>query len=110
MSVQGRYLKILSKIIPAGAVGASLLLGSAAPSEASLTDAQPSASATLRVSEHLAAIREAVSAIGPIMIGANIDPGGGATQLSWYNVWNKWAGPAFHKPLPQKDPHPFPRH
>jgi hypothetical protein len=81
MSVQARYLKVLSKIIPAGAVSASLLLGSATPSEASLTEAQPSASATLRVSERLGAIREAVSAIAPIMTGANIDPGGGCNAL-----------------------------
>jgi hypothetical protein len=113
MSGQGRYLKILSKIIPAGAVGASLLLGSATPSEASLPDAQPSVSATLRVSERLGAIRDAVSAIAPIMTGANVDRGGGATRLSWHNDWhngwNNWLRPP-PKPLPMKDPHPFPRH
>jgi hypothetical protein len=108
MSGQGRYLKILSKIIPAGAVSASLLLGSATPSEASLTDAQPSASTTLRVSERLGAIRDAVSAIAPVIIG---DPSEGATRLSWHNIgWPNWSGKPFPKPLPQKDPHPFPRH
>ena len=107
MSAQARYLKILSKIIPAGAVGASLLLGSATPSEANPAAAQPSASATLSVSERLGAIREAVS---DIMIGANIDPGGDETQLSWNNVgWSKWLGPP-SRPLLQRDPHPFPRH
>jgi hypothetical protein len=109
MSVQARYLKVLSKIIPAGAVSASLLLGSATPSEASLTDAQPSASASIRVSERLGAIREAVS---EIMIGANIAPGGGETHLSWNNQpsgkWLNLSPPP--KPLPKKDPHPFPRH
>jgi hypothetical protein len=79
----------------------SLLLGSATPGEANLTDAQPSTSATLRVSEHLGAIREAVSVIAPTMTGA--------TRLSWNN--NPW-GNRFHnyvppKPLPKKDPHPF---
>jgi hypothetical protein len=105
MSVQGRYLKILSKIIPAGAVGASLLLGSAAPGEAKLTDAQPSASVTLPVSERLGAIREAVSAIAPIT-DANSDPGGGATRLSWHNGWLNWLRPG-PKPPFQKDPHQF---
>jgi hypothetical protein len=104
MSVQARYLKILSEIIPAGAVSASLLLGSATPSEASLTDARPSASATLQVSERLGAIREAVS---DTMIAANIDPSEGATQLSWSNVgWGNWLG----RPLLKRDPHPFPHH
>jgi hypothetical protein len=106
MSVQARYLKALSKIIPAGAVSASLLLGSATPSKASLTDAQPSASTTLRVSERLGAIRDAVSDIAPITIG---DPGRGATRLSWHNhPWYNWLPPA-PKPLPKRDPHPFPR-
>jgi hypothetical protein len=107
MSAQGRYLKVLSKIIPAGAVSASLLLGSATPSDASLTEAQPSATAALRVSERLGAIREAVSAIAPTMTGANVHPGGGATQLSWSNVgWGKWLG----RPVRKRDPHPFPHH
>ena len=106
MPVQASYLKILSKIIPAGAVGASLLLGSATPSQASLTDAQPSASDTLRVSERLGAIRDAVS---DIMIGANIDPGGGERQLTWNNVWSNWFGPPRGSVL-KRDPHPFPHH
>ena len=109
MSVQARYLKVLSKIIPAGAVSASLLLGSATPSEASLTDAQPSASTTLRVSERLGAIREAVSDIAPSITGAGIDPDGGATRLSWHNGWHNGWGNWFRSPWPQKDPHPFPR-
>ena len=34
MSLRQKYLKILSEIMPAGAVGVSLLLGSAAPGDA----------------------------------------------------------------------------
>ena len=48
MSLQEKYLKILSKIIPAGGAALSLLLGSATPSDANLTEAQPSASAPVR--------------------------------------------------------------
>jgi hypothetical protein len=46
MSLREKYLKILSGIIPVGAVGASLLLGSTAPSAANEHPAglQPSAS------------------------------------------------------------------
>src|SRR5207253_8821189 len=59
------YVKILSSIVPAGAVGVSLLLGSTAPSVAKdhPSGAQPSAADAGRVSERLAAIREAVSAV-----------------------------------------------
>ena len=103
VSVQAGYLKILSKIIPAGAVGASLLLGSAAPGEAKLTDAQSSASVTRPVSERLGAIREAVSAIAPIMIA---DPSGGTMRLSWHNIgWANWLRPGPKPPL-QRYPHP----
>jgi len=94
-------LKYSLKSFPLAQWAPRWLLGSATPSEANLTDVQPSASATLRVSEHLAAIREAVSAIAP-----TDDPGVGATQLSWNNIgWGNWHAPP-PKPLPQRDPHP----
>ena len=68
MSLRHKYLKILADIVPAGAVGALLLLGSAVPGAASQhpAKAQPRASDQARVSERLAAIRDAVSdAVGP---------------------------------------------
>ena len=40
MSLRQKYLKILSGIVPAGAVGASLLLGSTATGAASLATFQ----------------------------------------------------------------------
>ena len=63
MSLRQKYLKILSEIMPAGAVGVSLLLGSAAPGDANQHPAgsRPAASELSSVSERLAAIREAVS-------------------------------------------------
>jgi hypothetical protein len=65
MSLREKYLKVLSGIIPVGAVGASLLLGSTVPSAANEhpTGSQTSASDEVRISERLAAIREAVSAV-----------------------------------------------
>jgi len=94
MSSQEKYLKILSAIMPAGMLGASLLLGSTAPSAAHdhPVGVQPSASDQLRVSERLAAIREAVSSVALPGIGAKI--GEGDLQLAWGNLWNNfgWGG------------------
>jgi len=63
MSLRQRYLKVLSQIMPAGAVGVSLLLGSAAPGHAAQHPAasQPKAADPATVAERLAAIRQAVS-------------------------------------------------
>ena len=90
MSLCEKYLKILSRIIPVGAVGASLLLGSTAPSAANdrPTGSQTSASDEIRVSERLAAIREAVSAVAQPESGAR--PSDGNLQLAWGNRWNNW--------------------
>ncbi len=76
MSLRQRYLNILTGIIPAGLVGASLLLGSATPVAANRETAGGAAAAA-RVSERLAAVREAVSDVaGP---GAKAEP-----QLAWW--------------------------
>jgi hypothetical protein len=90
MSAHEKYLKILSAIIPAGAFGASLLLGSTAPSAANdpSVGVLPSVSDQLRVSERLAAIREAVSQVAQPGIGTR--PGEGSFQLAWGNRWNNW--------------------
>ena len=88
MSLRQKYVKILSSIVPAGAVGVSLLLGSTAPSVANEHPAgmQPSAADADRVSERLAAIREAVSAVaGPEHGAAN--PADGNLRLAWGNWW-----------------------
>jgi hypothetical protein len=73
-------------MLPAGAVGVSLLLGSAAPSDANdhPTNAYSSSSSSTRVSERLTAIRDAVSAIAPTLPGE--------ARLAWGNnwPWNKW--------------------
>src|SRR5260370_10167968 len=69
-----KYVRILSGMLPAGAVGMSLLLGSTTPSVANEhpAAAQPPASDKDRLSERLAAIREAVSAVA--------EPGGTAAK------------------------------
>src|SRR5438105_15194018 len=63
LSLRAKYLDVLSRLIPAGVAGLALALTSAAPGVAREhpADQQPSAEAS--VSERLAAIREAVSAI-----------------------------------------------
>jgi hypothetical protein len=85
-----KYLKILSAIFPAGAFGASLFLGSTAPNAANnpAVDLQPSASDQIRVSERLAAIREAVSTVA--QPGSRARLGEGELQLAWGNRWNNW--------------------
>jgi hypothetical protein len=90
MSLREKYLKILSGIIPVGAVGASLLLGSTTPSTANEQPVglQTSVSNEVRVSERLAAIREAVSAVAQPESGAKSSDGN--FQLAWGNRWNNW--------------------
>jgi hypothetical protein len=90
MSLRQKYLKILSGILPAGAVGVSLLLGSTAPSSANEhpESLQPPASNTTSVAERLTAIREAVSAVAdPVDKAAVENP-----LLAWGNWWNNWRG------------------
>jgi hypothetical protein len=95
MSLRQKYLKILSEVTPAGAVGISLLLGSTAPGDASQHSLalQPSASASSNVAERLAAIREAVSDIAE----AAGDPAQGEQQLAWGNWWRNggWRRPGW---------------
>ena len=66
MLLRQKYLKTLAGIVPAGAVGVSLLLGSTVPSAANPDPAaeQPRPSDQARVSDRLAAIRDAVSTVG----------------------------------------------
>jgi hypothetical protein len=85
MSLRQKYVTLLSKIMPAGAVGVSLLLGSAAPAAAAPlpADAQPAAADGSRVAERLAAIRQAVSDIA----GDTVKLRDGEQQLAWGNWW-----------------------
>lgn len=86
MSPKQRYLTILSRIIPAGAVGVSVLLGSTPPISANEHPAGLQPSASEPVSERLAAIRKAVSQLAEKAAG----PADGERQLAWGNWWRNW--------------------
>jgi hypothetical protein len=94
MSLRQKYAKIFSEIFPVGAVGVSLLLGSTAPGDAHQSPAspQPTASQISDVSERLAAIRDAVSDLSPV-----VEPAAGEQQLAWGNWWRNggWRGPGW---------------
>jgi hypothetical protein len=85
MSLRQRYLRVLSQIMPAGAVGVSLLLGAAAPGDTAQHPADSRLSAADRspVAERLAAIRQAVSDIAADAVRS--PPG--EQQLGWGNWW-----------------------
>ncbi|MBV9862903.1 MAG: hypothetical protein JO267_12255 [Alphaproteobacteria bacterium] len=89
MSLRQRYLKVLSHLAPAGAVGVALLLGSTAPGAASEppAGAQPSTAQNERVSERLAAIREAVSQVGGTQTAADAQQ---ERRLAWGNWYHPW--------------------
>jgi hypothetical protein len=83
MSLRLKYLDILSGIVPAGALGVSLLLGSTTPCSAGEHPINSLPAATQGVSQRLAAIREAVSELG----APTIRSGEGEQQLAWGNWW-----------------------
>jgi hypothetical protein len=83
MSLRLKYLDILSGMVPAGALGVSLLFSSAAPCHANEHPADAVRAATHGVSERLAAIREAVSELGT----PTIKRGDSEPQLAWGNWW-----------------------
>jgi hypothetical protein len=91
MRARQKYLAIISRIVPVGAVGASVLLGSTIASAAvdHPTQIRPPAAAALPgVSERLAAIREAVFVVaGPEGAATHGDP---EFHLVWGNRWNNW--------------------
>lgn len=79
-----KYLGLVSSLVPMGAVGASLLLGSVLTANAA---ERPSLSQQ-PVAERLSAIREAVLvAIGPGELAQDHDPN---IQLTWGNRWGNW--------------------
>jgi len=107
MSLRQKYLRVLTEIASAGAIGGSLLLGSTAPAAADQhpASAQPRVADQARVSERLAAIREAVSDIaGPSTVkggqrfvwwgnGGWRNGGwrnGGWHNGGWRNFWRNW--------------------
>jgi len=88
LSLRLKYREIVSKLMTPGAIGMAVLLGSVAPSAASPDPAgqQPSSAQGDRVSERLAAIREAVSAVG----GAQTPTGDAAGEHRL--AWGNWGG------------------
>ena len=89
LSLRQKYLTILSRLAPAGAVGISLALGAAAPAAA---NTQPSAAVKERVSDRLAAVRDAVSEVA----GAKVELGK-AERVAWWfrNGGFGWGFPNF---------------
>jgi hypothetical protein len=96
LSLRQKYQTILTQLAPAGAVGMSLALGAAAPAVASEQPmgAQPSATEKEKVSERLAAVRDAVTAVDQTKTDAAKADG----RLAWGNWgfgfgwpnWNNW--------------------
>jgi rSAM-associated Gly-rich repeat protein len=88
LSLRQKYRGIVSKLMTPGAIGMAVLLGSAAPGAATQEPAgrQPSSAQGERVSERLAAIREAVSAVAGAQ-DATTDAAG-EHRLAWGN----WGG------------------
>jgi hypothetical protein len=85
LSLRQKYLDIVSRVMTPGAVGMAVLLGAAAPGAASKEPAGPAAAPAEPVSERLAAIREAVSAVSESQPPAE-DTGG--FRLAWHNWGN----------------------
>ena len=88
MSLRQKYQTVLTQLAPLGAVGMSLALGAAAPAEASEppTGVQPPATQKEGVSERLAAIRDAVSAVDQLRTDAAKAEG----RLAWGNWGYGW--------------------
>ncbi len=99
MAASQNYRKILSVLLPAGALGMSILLGSAGAEAArEIALDPPAAGAAPRIAERLAAIRDAVSEMAvPEAEGAPAPEAG--ERLAWHNwanfgiglpLWNDW--------------------
>ena len=94
LSLRQKYLEIVSKMVTPGALGMAVLLGSAAPGAASqeAVGQPPSSAQGERVSERLAAIREAVSAVAGEP--AQTSDAAGEQRLAWHN-WGNGGGGGF---------------
>lgn len=95
MSLRRKYLDVVSRLVTPGAVGVAVLLGSALPGAAS-QDPQPNVRPGEGVSERLAAIREAVSAVA----AETGETTGAASErrLAWGNWRNGGFGFGFGGP------------
>ena len=89
LSLRQKYREIVAKLMTPGAIGMAVLLGSAAPVAANPEPAgqQPSSAQGERVSERLAAIREAVSEVAD-EANSTATHTAGEHRLAWGN----WGG------------------
>jgi rSAM-associated Gly-rich repeat protein len=94
LALRQKYLEIVSKLMTPGAIGMAVLLGAAAPSAASQ---DPSPAQGERVSERLAAIRDAVSAVSGAPQSTSEAAG---ERLAWHNWGNGggWGGGGWGRP------------
>ena len=94
LSLRQKYLGIVSQLMTPGAIGMAVLIGAAAPGAASQEPASQPAQGE-RVSERLAAIRDAVSSVA----GAQAQPGDpvGGSRLAWGN-WGNGGGWGWGRP------------
>jgi len=88
LSLRQRYLTILTRLAPAGAVGVSLALGAAAPAAA---NALPSSADKEKVSERLNAVRDAIS----LVAGTQAEPGKAEPRVAWFGNGGWWGFPNF---------------
>ena len=97
LSLRQKYQTVLTQLAPAGAVGVSLALGAAAPAVASEPPigGQPPVTVKEGVSDRLAAVRDAVSALDQ----SRADAAKAEGRLAWSNFgwgwgyyapWNNW--------------------
>lgn len=90
MSLRQKYQSVLTHLAPAGALGVSLALGAAAPAAANEPPAgSPPAATNEGVSERLAAVRDAVSAVDQLRADAAKAEG----RLAWGNWGYGWGNP-----------------
>jgi rSAM-associated Gly-rich repeat protein len=110
LSLPQKYLKVVAQLAASGALGAALLLGSAAPSAADQEPAarQPANAQAAGVAERLAAIRDAVSTVAGAQATEQLAQwwrnggwgnggwwrrrwwGNGGPWGNWRNGWRNW--------------------
>ena len=97
LSLPRKYLKVVSHLVTPGTIGVALLLGSAAPAAAAQDPAgTPNSGAQdQRVSERLAAIREAVSVVSGNE--AETSAPTAEQRMAWHN-WGNGFGFGFGRP------------
>ena len=88
LSLREKYQTVLTQLAPIGAVGVSLALGAAAPAVASEppTGGQPPVTEKEGVSDRLAAVRDAISAVDQLRVDAAKSDG----RLAWGNWGMGW--------------------